>query len=184
MKISCLASAITLASLGAGAHAFTSLSNPTTSRPAMTTALSAQNNRNNWMGPAVTTAMGWALASQMAVAAPQQQQQQVFLDSSPQVVLAVENLDFALPSYDGISANTGGFGQGTEARLGQTDSRMVPGANEKAKQAEAMERAEQARLARKEADKQARIQRDEDQAREAAAKKKRDAEKVKALFGV
>ena len=181
MKVASLA-AITLASLGAGAHAFTSPSNADIRRPAMTTALSAQNN-NKWMGPAVTTALGWALASQMAVAAPQQQTPQVLLDSSPQVVLAVESLDFALPSYDGINANTGGFGQGTEARLGQTDSRFVPGANEKAKQAEAMEKAEQARLARKEADKQAKIQRNEDQAREAAAKKKRDAEKVKALFG-
>jgi len=129
--------------------------------------------------------MGWAVASQIAGAALLP----AAFDNSPQsfdfptTTLAVEKLDFSLPSYDAVSKSTGGFGDGTEARLGMTDSMIDPGSNEKAKQAEAMKKAEEARLARKEADKKAKQQRAEDQIREAELKKQRDAKRVAELFG-
>ncbi|CAB9524571.1 expressed unknown protein (Partial), partial [Seminavis robusta] len=85
---------------------------------------------------------------------------------------------FSLPSYDAARSNEGGFGVGSEARLGQN-----PADFEKSKQDEAMRKAEEARLARKEALKQERIQRNEDQIRAAEAKKQRDAQKLADFFG-
>lgn len=148
-------------------------------------ALAAQ--KNDWMGPVAATAMGWALASQIAVAGmiPDTtitNQQQPLLSPSSSLI-AVEQLDFSLPSYDSIGKSTGGFGEGTEARLGLSDSMVDPGSNEKAKQAEAMKKAEEARRARKKEAMQARVQRNEEQIRQAEMKKKADQQKLAELFG-
>ena len=161
-----------------GSEAFAPVA-PQSSRQATPTALEGQ--KNAWMGPAAvaSAALGWTLASQAAFAdvVPQAQEMQ-----TSSFVVAVEKLDFSLPSYEGIGSNVGGFGQGTEARLTGTSSMTDPGSNEKAKQAEAMRKAEEARLARKAAEKEAKLQRNEDQIRAAEAKKKADAERVAAFF--
>lgn len=135
-----------------------------------TTALEGQ--KNSWMGPAAaaTAALGWTLASQAAFAANVVPQSEI-----PSLTVAVEKLDFSLPSYEGIGANTGGFGVGSEAFLNPSNS------DEKGKQEEAMRKAEEARVARKAANKQAKIQRNEDIIREAEQKKARDAQKLKSF---
>jgi len=195
MKIHLLTTA--LLSVG-GAQAFCPCSQPQSTLGFSSCALSAAGNNNNnnnnneyensrnmnWMGSFATAVAGLALSSQVAVAGmlPADMQHQSAMADVPSQLVAVENLDFSLPSYDKIGANTGGFGQGTEARLGLTDSMTNHGQNEKAKQEEAMRKAEAARLERKEAEKKARIQRNEDIAREAEDKRKRDAEKVAQLF--
>jgi hypothetical protein len=178
-----LLSATVLVSLG-GAHAFISAPKTDISRPS-SSALSARKNSNNWAGPVAATAMGWALASQIAFAgmlpADQQQQQLTFSSSN---LVAAEKLDFSLPSYDNtMGSSTGGFGDGTEARLGQSDSMTAPGKNEKAKEAEAMRRAEDARLLRKEEKRLAQKQLYIDQSQAADAKKKADKERVASFFG-
>jgi hypothetical protein len=149
--------------------------------------LSAQQN-NDWMVPVAAVALGFTLASQAAVASP------MMMDSLPwtattttttttttyesTLLVSAEKLDFSLPSYDSIGTNQGGFGLGSEARLGQD-----PGNFEKSKERDAMLKAEEARLARKEAEKQAKIVRNEEMIRAAEAKKKADQQRVAELFG-
>ena len=140
-----------------------------------------QAHKNKWMGPAAATAMGWALASQIAVASTLQEDQQPSWTSASSL-LAVEKLDFALPSYDAIGKSTGGFGEGTEARLGISDSMFDPGANEKAKQAEAMKRAEEARLAKKQEEKKRREMQYEADLKKAELKRQENERRLKEIF--
>lgn len=186
-----------------GAHSFSSpqVVQTRSSSSSSATSLQAQrndNNGNDWMGPVAVTAMGWALASQVAVAGmlnpmdtTQQQQLQPFIQQQPTTtyvststlnVAAEVQLDFSLPSYDSIGKSQGGFGVGTEARIGQTDSLMDPGSNEKAKQQEAMKKAEEARLAQKKQKQQAMRDREEEELRRQEEKKAEGKKRMEALF--
>ena len=169
MKIQYLTTALAFAS----ADAFLAPTQP----QALQASSTLQGQKNDWVGPAAATLLGWTLASQAAFASVPTETQQF-----PSLTVSVEKLDFSLPSYEGIGANEGGFGVGSEARLTGTSSMTDPGANEKAKQEEAMRKAEQARLERKAAEKKAKIARTEDQIRLADEKKKQDAQKVAAFF--
>ena len=99
----------------------------------------------------------------------------------PMTAMAETALDFSLPSYD---TNMQGFGDGKEAILntkGRVD-RTDPGANEREKQAEAMRKAEEDRLAAK-AKKKAELKALEEEAnRRAAERKARDAERLKNIW--
>ena len=155
--------------------------------PSVRTSTSLTGQKNGWIAPAVSAVVGWGLASQLALANMmpstlyEDQHQAIFASSSS--LVAVESLDFSLPSYDSIGKSTGGFGQGSEARIGLTDSLTVPGANERAKQEDAMKRAEEARQARKQAEKKAREQRSEEARIQAELKKKEEQRRIKELFG-
>ena len=146
--------------------------------PKHTPVSALHGQKNAWLGPAATAALGLTLASQAAFATVIPPQEDMTASS---IVVAVEKLDFSLPSYDAIGANTGGFGLGSEAYLGASAGE-APGTNEKEKQAEAMRKAEAARLERKAAEKAAKLQRNEDQLRAAEAKKKADAQRVADFF--
>jgi hypothetical protein len=137
---------------------------------------------NDWMVPVAAVALGFTLATQAAVAAPMVDRlpwtaMTTTCDST--LLVSVEKLDLSLPSYDSIGTNQGGFGVGSEARLGQNPDNF-----EKSKELEAMRKAEEARLARKAAEKQAKIERDEEIMRRAEAKKKADQQRVAELFGL
>jgi hypothetical protein len=183
MKIQILAAASALLALG-GAEAFCP---PKAGAVKMTkTSLQARNKNNDWVGSATVAAMGWALASQIAVAGmlptPADQEQQAAMVSSSSFV-AVEKLDFSLPSYESSVSGSVGFGEGAEARLGLTDSMTDPGSNEKAKQEEAMKKAEEARLARKQEQKRLQREREEEMRRRDEEKKADADRRIKELFG-
>jgi hypothetical protein len=138
--------------------------------------------RIDWMVPVAAVALGFTLATQAAVASPMMGQLPLTATTTTYdstLLVSVERLDLSLPSYDTIGTNQGGFGVGSEARLGQDPDRF-----EKSKELEAMRKAEEARLARKAADKQAKIERDEEIIRRAEAKKKADQQRVAELFGL
>mmetsp|Transcript_46729 Transcript_46729/g.69109 ORF Transcript_46729/g.69109 Transcript_46729/m.69109 type:complete len:185 (+) Transcript_46729:83-637(+) len=145
-----------------------------------------QAHNGNWWSPVAATAVGWTLASQIAVAGmlPANNIDRVHdsIASSPPSTLisamesktepVYEKIDFSFPSYD---SKTYGFEQGAEARLSEGT-----GGVEADKQAEAMKKAEAARLARLEA------KREEAKVREAELKlraKEKKAESARRLKG-
>jgi hypothetical protein len=89
------------------------------------------------------------------------------------------SLDFSLPKYD---TKMGGFGDGKEAILNGSDDMTDPGANEKAKQLEAMRKAEEARLQAKAAKKAQQKALEEESKRRAELKRAENAERLKTIW--
>jgi hypothetical protein len=153
-----------------------------------------QAKKNLW-SPIATAVIGWTLASQIATASMPSSEHVMTPDlaSSSQLVSVSffptkveeptrEALDFSFPSYD--SKATGGFGDGTEAFLQSSSSELTdPGSREAAKQVETMKRAEEARLARLAAKKEAFKAREAEDMTRALAKKKENEARTRALFG-
>lgn len=179
MKIQFLATVAGLCSIGS-ALAFSIPSVASTPRR-----MALHGQRNDWISPVTTAALGWALASQLAGATVFDHKAISAVENnlaSSSSLVAVENLDYKLPSYEAMGKATGGFGEGTEARLGISDSMVDPGANEKAKQGEAMRRAEETRLAQKEAKKKLREQQYEAELKKQELKKAESAKRFKEIF--
>lgn len=146
--------AVAVVTSAASASAFCPLQQQ--SRVCTKTALQAHPK---WWAPAAAAAMGWTLATQVAMASiPTNEQipRSPHIASSTSLIAAMkkepddvpyEKLDFSLPSY-GSNTKTG-FGEGTQTFMGGSGGSLTdPGADESLKQAEAMRKAEAARKAR------------------------------------
>ena len=135
--------------------------------------LSATTNKD--VVSAASVAVGWAIASQAAVAMPMTSNMVSAASMETKKEAAYEKLDFSLPSYG--SSNASGFGDGVEAFLGSKNSALTdPGQGEGDKQKEAMRKAEEARKER------VKKQKEEMKQREAEAKE-REEEKRKEKAG-
>lgn len=166
--------ALTASALVSGASAFCP-----PQHQAASSSLAASNGK--W-GPAVAaTVVGWTIAAQVAGAAVAPQLPSSFASSSSIVSVkekaadpTYEKLDFSMPSYNSASVS-GGFGQGTEARLGAADNAEAD------KQKVAMQKAEAARQER------LKQQKEETKAREADVKARelvKKAERERRMKGI
>ena len=114
-----------------------------------------------------------------AGAAPDVPQQSFDVVPSSSLMVSDTSLDFSLPKYD---AKMSGFGDGKEAVLNGSDDMTDPGANEKAKQMEAMKKAEEARLEAKAAKKAQMRALEEEAKRRSELKKAENAERLKNIW--
>jgi hypothetical protein len=144
------------------------------------TDLSAQNEK--WGAATAAAVIGWTLATQFVGAADLPPA--VASTSSIVAVLekpaepTYEKLDFTMPSYNAGSKIASGFGEGTEARLADTNS----DATETDKQVVAMKKAEAARQERLKQQKEEAKAREADiKAREAVKKAERE-RRMKGIF--
>ena len=157
--------------------AFAPQQRPFVNKKASSSVRPLQGHANDWCAPVATAALGWTLVTQVAVADIDQNVDvpSTFASTTTSLVLseapAYEKLDFSMPSYN--TGSSGGFGQGTEARLGEPGPTSLtdPGAGEKEKQEEAMKKAEQARQARLQEKKEAAKRREEEDRIRAQKKK-------------
>ena len=130
----------------------------------------------------MTAAIGWTLASQVALAAPKGASSLEFLNAPEPT--STMTLDFSLPKYDSGKSSVG-FGQGNIAMLNSRDSASTmidPGANEKEKQAAAMKKAEENRILRVATEKAAKKERELEYQQREAEKKLEKAERLKNIW--
>eukprot|EP00529_Nitzschia_sp_RCC80_P036004 CAMPEP_0113454098 /NCGR_PEP_ID=MMETSP0014_2-20120614/7691_1 /TAXON_ID=2857 /ORGANISM="Nitzschia sp." /LENGTH=166 /DNA_ID=CAMNT_0000345499 /DNA_START=118 /DNA_END=618 /DNA_ORIENTATION=- /assembly_acc=CAM_ASM_000159 len=114
-----------------------------------------------------------------ATPVPVVQQQQSFDVVSSSVMVSETSLDFSLPKYD---TKMSGFGDGKEAVLNGSNDMTDPGTNEKAKQMEAMKKAEEARLEAKAAKKAQMKALEEEAQRRSELKKAENADRLKNIW--
>jgi hypothetical protein len=148
-----------------------------------TTSLEDQrtNTNKNWWAPAVTAAIGWTLASQVALAAPPTMSMDFLKPEEPTPNMA---LDFSMPKY-GESSKAAGFGMGSQATLnsqGTASTLTDPGANEKEKQVAAMQKAEENRKVRVATEKAAKKEKELEYQQREAEKKLEKAERLKNIW--
>lgn len=141
------------------------------------TRTSLKAHKKEWLAPAVTAAVGWTLAAQMAVAGPVFDASQAPIQESSSLYLADNmSLDFSMPSYN-PGSTASGFGEGVEAYLQEGG-----GNGEKEKQMEAMRKAEEARKERLAKQKELAKQRAADDKARALAKKAENERRLKNIW--
>jgi hypothetical protein len=148
------------------------------------TSLQAQPTNKNWWAPAVTAAIGWSLASQVALAAQGANSLDFLKPDEPTPTMS---LDFSMPKYDGDTSGKSavGFGLGNAVRLNSQDTASTltdPGANEKEKQAASMRKAEENRVLRVATEKAAKKERELEYQQREAEKKLEKAERLKNIW--
>lgn len=163
--------------LVSGASAFS----PSQHQARVSTTLSARQNEK-WGAATAAAVVGWTLATQFVGAADLPPAM-----SSTSSIVAInekpadptyEKLDFSMPSYTAGAKTASGFGEGTSARLADTNSDTT----ETDKQKVAMERAEAARQERLKQQKEETKAREADiKAREAVKKAERE-RRMKGIF--
>jgi hypothetical protein len=139
------------------------------------------NHNKNWWAPTLTAAIGWTLASQVALAAPGTMSMDFVKPDEP---IPTMSLDFSMPKYDSGKASVG-FGLGNSVTLNSkgTASTMIdPGANEKEKQAAAMKKAEENRKVRMATEKAAKKEKELEYQQREAEKKLEKAERLKNIW--